>query len=84
LPWLWTRLVAAAGDARLSGPIAALGQLAHALFSLAGIAAQATHAIPRGWLLGGLVAAGALYCVLFALIYLLLYLGPQHSKAHPL
>lgn len=84
LPWLWTRLVAAAADARLSGPIAAIGQVGHALFSLAGAAAQVANAIPRSWLLGGLVAAGALYCALFALIYSLLYLSPQHSKARPL
>ena len=80
-PWLWTRLTSAAGEA---GPIAAIAQSGRVLLTLAAASARVADAIPRGWLLGGLVTAGALYCALFALVYSLLYLSPQDTKARPL
>jgi hypothetical protein len=80
-PWLWTHLASAAAEA---GPIATIAQSGRVLLTLAAASARLANAIPRGWLLGGLAAAGALYCALLALVYSLLYLSPQHTKARPL
>jgi hypothetical protein len=54
----------------------------HALLALGELAAHLAHLIPQDWLLGGLFIMSAIYAVLMALGYLLLYPSLPHSKAH--
>ena len=54
----------------------------HTLLSLGELAAHLAHLIPQDWLLGGLFIVSAIYAVLIALGYLLLYPSLPHSKAH--
>jgi hypothetical protein len=82
--WLITRLVAVT-RARVAGPLATLQSTGHALASLGALTAHIVQSIPRDWLLGGIIATGALYAGLFALIavgYSLLYPRPQYSKVY--
>ena len=53
-----------------------------ALLDLGELAARLAHVIPQDWLLGGLFIVSAVYAVLIALGYLLLYPSLPHSKAH--
>jgi hypothetical protein len=78
--WLATHLVAVTRS-RIAGPLTMLRDTGHALASLTHI----IQSIPREWLLGGMIAAGTVYAILFALVafsYSLLYPRPEYSKAH--
>jgi hypothetical protein len=82
--WLVTRLVAVT-RARIAGPLATLQGTGHVLASLGALATHIIQSIPHDWLVGGIIATGALYAVLFALIavgYSLLYPRPQYSKVY--
>jgi hypothetical protein len=82
--WLVTRLASVTGP-RIAGPLAALRGDGHTLASLGALTTHIIQIIPRDWLLGGMIATGTLYAVLFALIavgYSLLYPRPEYSKAH--
>lgn len=82
--WLAARLVSAT-RARIAGPLDTLRGAGHTLAALGAILAHIIQSIPRDWLLGGIIAAAAVYAALFALVavgYSLLYPRPEYSKAH--
>jgi len=84
--WLAGHLVSLATHPGVAGPIATLWDTGRAFAALGSITAHFVHGIPREWLLGGILATGALYGVLFALIaggYSLLCPRPRYSKADP-
>ncbi len=81
--WLATKLVAVAARPAIAGPIATVRHTGQALVSVGTLSMHIAQAIPRDWLLGGIIATATLYAVLFALLaagYSLLY--PRAGKAH--
>jgi hypothetical protein len=82
--WLAAHLVSVARS-RVAGPLAMLQSTGHTLASLGTLTAHIIQSIPQEWLLGGMIAAGTLYAVLFALValgYSLLYPRPEYAKVH--
>ena len=82
--WLVAKLVAVATHPAIAGPIATVRDTGHAIVSLGTLTAHIVQAIPREWLLGGMIATATLYATLFALVaigYSLLYRRPEYSKA---
>lgn len=80
--WLATKLVSVATHPGIAGPIAAVRHTGRAVVSVGTLSVHIVQAIPREWLLGGIIATATLYAVLFALIaagYSLLY--PRAEKA---
>lgn len=80
---LAARLVSVATHPGIAGPIATLRDDWRAIVSLATVSAHVVQAIPREWLLGGLVATATLYSALFALVaigYSLLYPRPESPR----
>ena len=81
--WLAGKLVSAATQPAIAGPLATVRHTGEAVVSVGTIGVHIAQAIPREWLLGGVLATATLYAVLFALIaagYSLLW--PRAEKAH--
>jgi hypothetical protein len=81
--WLATKLVSVATSPGIAGPIAAVRHTGQAVVSVGTLSVHIAQAIPREWLLGGILATATLYAVLVALVvagYSLLY--PRAEKAH--
>jgi hypothetical protein len=66
-PWLASHLLTAAGSAHARVPIGGLRASTVSLVELARLVCRVYSAVPREWLYGGLLAAGALYAALFGL-----------------
>lgn len=80
--WVAARLVSVASHPAAAGPLASLWDAGHALASFGTATSHIIQSIPRGWLVGGIIATATLYAVLFALVavgYSLLY-RPAYSK----
>ncbi|MGH8143375.1 MAG: hypothetical protein ACREU2_12770 [Steroidobacteraceae bacterium] len=80
---LWARLTAAAAHPDFGGAAASVLETGRVICALGSLAAHLLRTIPREWLLGGLIATGTLYAILFALVaigYSLLCSKPEHSK----
>ncbi len=85
VPLIWLLVRYLPGALAGSGVVHAVRNVSgtgHTFVSLAELAMQLTHLIPREWLLGGLFVVSAVYAVLLALGYLLLYPSLPHSEAH--
>jgi hypothetical protein len=83
--WLAERLVAVTTHPGVVQPIANVLDAGRAAAALGAVAAHIIQSIPREWLLGGILATGALYAALFALLaagYSLLWPRSGYSKAH--
>jgi len=80
---LWARVTAAAAQSALAPAAASAVYTWRAIRSLGSLAAHWVQAIPREWLIWGMLATGTLYLLLFALVaigYCLLCSRPEHSK----
>lgn len=80
---LWARLTAAAARPEFGGAAASALETGRAIVSLGSLTAHLLQAVPREWLVGGLIATGTLYAILFALVaigYSLLCSRPEPSE----
>lgn len=80
---LWARLTAAAAHPEFGGAATSILDTGRGILSLGSLTARLLQAVPREWLVGGLIATGALYAILFALVaigYSLLCSRPEPSK----
>jgi hypothetical protein len=65
---LWAHLTAAAAHPELGGAAASVLGSGRAILSIGSLITHLLQAVPREWLVGGLIATGTLYAVLFALV----------------
>lgn len=80
--WLASKLVAVATHPAIAGPIAAARGASHSIVSMGTLTVHIAQAIPREWLLGGILATATLYGTLLALVavgYSLLYRRPVQA-----